>query len=547
MAAEAEPQIVPIEVSSRIIRHIGRGIYRTPAAALKELVSNSYDARASEVTIDTGYPIFKAMVVRDNGDGMTRQDFIRFVGQIGLTTKVAGDRIVMPSGQKYRSFIGHFGIGLLAIGQLAKKAVITSKTRDTETGFVAEIDFDQFEVSKEAGLERARVKDESLLESWEKDRIEQQGPDTKLPVGTCTIRDVVFKTESRSDHFTEIELRTIRLDVKQKLSGEIRDKLNPNAVKTQRYSASFEDLIALLREHEGEYRQGHYPYEMLCWELGVYCPVKYKEIGPFREGEPLRKVYDLASQYSFSVKVDGFTITKPLDQAFFEDKDYPIERIFVWNDEEYACDSKSLRVTGYLIYKRQIRPKITQGVLVREGGVAIGSYDTTYLQYPYYEGFKFAQLTGELFSEGLSGALNIDRNSFNETDDIYLALAAWLHAKLQKEVFPVIKEMGREVSAKPRAANIELADSVLSRLAQQVESACKEISFENLGRKGPLLKLEEHKLLINKEHPDGSGSGAKTDKLLFVASLVLEGKITPADVEELQSLITRLRSEVRQR
>ncbi|GAH61660.1 unnamed protein product, partial [marine sediment metagenome] len=165
MAVEGQPEEIPIEVSSRILRHIGRGIYRTPAAALKELVSNSYDARATEVTINTGYPVFESIVVRDNGDGMTGADFRRFIRQIGLTEKVAGDRIEMPGEQKGRRFIGHFGIGLLAIGQLAKKAVITSKTQDSDKGFAAEIDFEQFEVRAERGLERATVKDERALES----------------------------------------------------------------------------------------------------------------------------------------------------------------------------------------------------------------------------------------------------------------------------------------------------------------------------------------------------------------------------------------------
>lgn len=546
MVTEEQAEKVNIKVSSRILRHIGRGIYRTPAAALKELVSNSYDARATEVTINTGYPVFEDITVRDNGDGMTKEDFKKFITNIGLTDKVAGDRIVMPRGEKERHFIGHFGIGLLAIGQLAKKAVITSKRRGSDRGFSAELDFEQFDIRQEREIERAVVKDERAIESKERGKIREAGAETKLPIGTCLIRDVKFGTADRDKHFTEVELKTIRLNVKKKLAGEIRDELNPDAIKYQRYSGSFEDLLALLREKDWAIKQGQYPYELLLWELGVYCPVPYQEIGLFMEGKPLRQVYQFTKQYNFSVRVDGFTLAKPFEARFFEDPEFPIEQVFTWEDQTYkAVNGVSHKVSGYLMYKRQIRPRFIAGVLVREGGIAIGSYDTTYLQYPYNEGVKFTQLTGELFAESLSGAINIDRNSFNETDDAYLALANWFHTKLQTEVFPKIKEISKEVSAKPRAENIELVKSVLSRLATQVRSPQKRISFEKLGRKGPLLCIEPNRLAINQEHPDGSGSGAKVDKLLFIAALVLKGKVSPGDVEELQAEVERLKKEAR--
>lgn len=537
---------IPIEVSSRILRHIGRGIYRTPAAALKEMVSNSYDARATEVTIDTGYPVFERMVISDNGDGMTREAFARFVRNIGFTDKVAGEKISMPGSYKDRRTIGHFGIGLLAIGQLAKKAVIASKVGGAEKGFSAEIDFEQFEVRGERGYQRAVVIDETVLAEHERSLLAERGPDAKLPIGICKIRDVRFKPEDRKAHFTRVELQTTRLEVKKKLSGEIRDLINPDAVKTQKYSASFEELLELIRMYEWKLRQGQYPYERLLWELSVYCPVPYKEIGPFGQGKPLRGIYEIASQYAFSVKIDGFKLSKPLEASFFKDEEYPVEQIFEWNNEVYMDKKKNGNgVSGYLIYKRKIRPNMLQGILIRSGGVAIGLYDTTYLEYPFYEGFKFNQMTGELFVEGLAGALNIDRNSFNETDDNYIALANWLHAKLQSKVFPKIKVMGKEISAKPRAENIALVRSILTRLAQRTESACAKIGFENRGKKGPLFKVEGGRLIINQEHPDGSGSGARIDKLIFSAALILTGKVSPGEVEELQEQIGRIKTEVR--
>lgn len=82
---------VEIKVSARILRHISRGIYRTPAAALKELVSNAYDARATEVSINTGFPTFEKIIVTDNGDGISQLEFKKLVQQIGLSEKTAGE------------------------------------------------------------------------------------------------------------------------------------------------------------------------------------------------------------------------------------------------------------------------------------------------------------------------------------------------------------------------------------------------------------------------------------------------------------------------
>ena len=85
-----------IKVSARLLRHISRGIYRTPAAALKELVSNAYDARATEVSINTGFPTFESIVVTDNGDGMSQGEFKTLVQRIGLSNKIAGDILTTP-------------------------------------------------------------------------------------------------------------------------------------------------------------------------------------------------------------------------------------------------------------------------------------------------------------------------------------------------------------------------------------------------------------------------------------------------------------------
>ena len=62
--------------------------------------------------------------------------------------------------------------------------------------------------------------------------------------------------------------------------------------------------------------------------------------------------------------------------------------------------------------------------------------------------FKFGQITGEIFIEyGLEDALNIDRDSFRETDVHYQAMRAYIWDKLSSEIFPDFKRRQKEFTA----------------------------------------------------------------------------------------------------
>ena len=41
-----------MQVSVQIIKHISSGLYRSPASAIKEIISNSFDADAHNVNIE---------------------------------------------------------------------------------------------------------------------------------------------------------------------------------------------------------------------------------------------------------------------------------------------------------------------------------------------------------------------------------------------------------------------------------------------------------------------------------------------------------------
>ena len=76
-------QNFPINVAASVIADISAGIYRTPAGALKELISNAFDADAESVRISTGDPHFRTFTCTDDGSGMTPDRFKEIMGLIG--------------------------------------------------------------------------------------------------------------------------------------------------------------------------------------------------------------------------------------------------------------------------------------------------------------------------------------------------------------------------------------------------------------------------------------------------------------------------------
>src|SRR5713226_8032211 len=133
MAATTERAI---RVSEKALAHLSRGLYRSPASALRELVSNAWDANATVVRITTNYPNFYQLAVEDNGDGFSEEDFIYLMesGGIGNSTKRPETKKLLYG----RETIGRYGIGMLGIANICGSFQITSKTKDGK-GFKATV------------------------------------------------------------------------------------------------------------------------------------------------------------------------------------------------------------------------------------------------------------------------------------------------------------------------------------------------------------------------------------------------------------------------
>lgn len=114
-------------ISLSVLNHLGRNLYRNFITVLGEAISNSWDADAKEVRIyidrDKNY-----LIIKDDGDGMTSDDFQNKFLKIGYSKRKGG----INKTESQRPFIGRKGIGKLALLSCAKRIHIISKTKDTD-------------------------------------------------------------------------------------------------------------------------------------------------------------------------------------------------------------------------------------------------------------------------------------------------------------------------------------------------------------------------------------------------------------------------------
>ena len=141
------PAEIRLSTDERVLARITDGIYRQPSSALRELISNAYDADATEVIILTDAPRFSRISIRDDGLGLSPEVLEHLVTHIGGSPKrseegkdlgitAASDDTRSPGG---RQLIGKLGIGLFSVAQFTRHFLIITKTTGDAHRTVADI------------------------------------------------------------------------------------------------------------------------------------------------------------------------------------------------------------------------------------------------------------------------------------------------------------------------------------------------------------------------------------------------------------------------
>ena len=121
----------PIYLSAKVFGHLAQGLYRTPAGAIKELISNSFDADATLVRIHTGFPRFETFSCEDNGTGMSRNEFQRLMNR-GIGSSYKRSSTVSVTEMYERPLIGRLGLGILSLAQVCTGFEILSHHKETK-------------------------------------------------------------------------------------------------------------------------------------------------------------------------------------------------------------------------------------------------------------------------------------------------------------------------------------------------------------------------------------------------------------------------------
>lgn len=195
-----EPKKAYFSTAARITKLLGSESVSDAVIALLELIKNSYDADASDVTI-----VFEnirqgssRIKIIDNGIGMTEDD----INKKWMRTATNNKEIEQFTSELKRRKIGEKGVGRFATERLAKKVILVSKPKNLSTGYGLIIDWSEFEKNadediekipnqlftfskqkKERGLE---IHLEDLKETWDEDKIKRFRDDVSLiipPVG----------------------------------------------------------------------------------------------------------------------------------------------------------------------------------------------------------------------------------------------------------------------------------------------------------------------------------------------------------------------------
>lgn len=112
------------QISLTVLDHLGRNLYRSPSTVLGEAISNAWDADATLVDIELNQAT-STLVVRDNGVGMTAQEFQDRFLKVGFTKRSGG----VTKSLKKRPFIGRKGIGKLALLSCAESVTVATRVQ----------------------------------------------------------------------------------------------------------------------------------------------------------------------------------------------------------------------------------------------------------------------------------------------------------------------------------------------------------------------------------------------------------------------------------
>lgn len=454
-----------------------------------------------------------------------------------------------PSGRK---LIGKIGIGIFAVAQLTNHFQIITKRKGTDERVSATVLINTFRENSEAGGDS----DENFVPGLFK-VIAEKTTDVDAHGTTIILMNVQQAVKEKLQSLDIWEALDEQADILNEGGGLIDAVRQPDfhigrvgknkslLIESalpwshedgpkQKFQKLFDATVAA----EGDFREradlSHLDnYLQMVWRLALGSPVEYLNEHPFDtrgdrsfgfyklsneprgqaseitipRGETVRDVLALESGNrdplcGFAVFIDGVQLFRPIylpdelmgSQALERPLFFAGKVRTNFGGASHDRSGGQLAFEAYLYWNSKIIPKESIGALIRVNGASGTLFDPDFLGYKIAEQTRKRQLTCEIYVlEGLDGALNIDRESYNTSHPHYLYIQKWLH-----NAFRQFANQHKKIGAQIRAQQAEhRATQTLDRLDRQTEEVWERMR----GTKVALPTIEKGGAASNSELP----------------------------------------------
>jgi len=562
-----------LKTDDRVIARVTDGIYRRPGSALRELISNAYDADATEIFIDTDAPRFGTIKITDNGVGMSPAVLARLLEHIGGSSKrtnegsqigVASSSDSTVSNTKNRKLIGKIGIGLFSVSQLTQRFQIITKIKGEKYRTIASVVMKTYTEDDLKTIGDTKKFESGRVTIWSEDAEDAESHGTTIilndlkPQAKDTLRSkdiwaTIQESQAEDDGLVALQAPRFHIGHIDANTGELitdtaRVPWNLDDDPEQKFKKLVDCVWDQLKHSDPNPKLSELfdYYLQMVWDLSLAAPIPYVNGDPFdipfgntirafelanssKKGAPqaievdvsskknLREAFqikdDLNKSDKFEIFLDGLKLARPLKFTELPATTHAIKEplVFVgkclqpFKGVMREISGGPLEFDAYLFWTPKIAPREHRGSLIRINGASGTLFDVTFMRYQTAEMNRMNQITCEIFvKQGLDGALNIDRESFNVAHPHYVFLSRWLHSALRQ-----VANMQKKVASELRKDNIsQRTDDTIGRLQSFVEREWEVIGNDPDESPPPIV-------FSDGSHENSSGSPTEQGAYVF--------------------------------
>lgn len=446
---------ISLQVAAQIIKHISAGLYRSPGSSIKELLSNSFDADASnvDVTFHFSYPkgelYLDKITIRDNGSGMSIKDMYYIFTHVGASEKNTS-KAAQLSPKKNRKTVGRMGIGMLSVASACRGFVIRTKKAEETREYIAKISLAFFDDT----IQRTESMDKSKLGNVQ----------------------ILSRHVGGYDSYTEVEIS----DFKPPFLESIVPTIQTSYIwKYPRGESSDEEYFENFIENiQSIGKLGRLALiDRLITDIGCMSPVEYLPDGPVRsevvvngmkfhvpgtDAPEYKKIRKITKDLDFNVRIrllislenkgeierNSFKLFKPFlypnvelvkNVGFDSLGPYvyvlPERKDVILNDDgEY----ENLILNGYYYHQnKRIEPVEYSGLLFRVFNVGLGNEFSDPMKF-FVDTYMIQQqsFVEVYLDDGFQQIVNLDREGLFEGSNVYRYLKNYLVHYIRGEAPP---------------------------------------------------------------------------------------------------------------